>query len=203
MRIDLGHRGRAVDLGRLPLPGVVAEAPSGAGRSSSEVLFSGQTALGPLLVNGTSWSVGALCLLVACKAIAYGGSLSSFRGGPTFPGLFIGAAGGLALSHLPGLSMLPAAGMGMGAMCAVMLGLPLTSVLVATLFLGADGITIMPLVIVAVVVAYVARTRLTAAPTSPNGQASQPPAPDKDRPMERGVAGPAEAVTSETDRPAA
>ncbi len=46
--------------------------------------------------------MGALLLLVVCKGLAYGFSLSSFRGGPTFPAMFIGAAGGIALSHLPG-----------------------------------------------------------------------------------------------------
>ena len=40
-------------------------------------------------------------------------------------------------------------------MCVVMLRLPMTSVLLATLLLLADGLAAMPLVIVAVVVAYV------------------------------------------------
>ena len=55
--------------------------------------------------------------------LAYGAALSAFRGGPTFPGMFIGAAGGIALSHLPGLPMIAGAAMGMGAMLVVMLGL--------------------------------------------------------------------------------
>ena len=59
-------------------------------------------------------------------------ALSSFRGGPVFPGMFVGAAGGIALSHLPGLLMIAGAAMGIGAMTAAMLGLPLTSVLLAT-----------------------------------------------------------------------
>jgi len=78
--------------------------------------------------------------------------------------MFIGAAGGMALSHLPGLPLVPAVAMGIGAMCAVMLRLPLTSVLLATLLLGTDGLAVMPLAIVAVAVAYVASARLTAAP---------------------------------------
>ena len=44
--------------------------------------------------------------------------------------MFIGAAGGIALSHLPGLPMIAGAAMGIGAMTVVMLGLPLTSVLI-------------------------------------------------------------------------
>jgi hypothetical protein len=47
-----------------------------------------------------------------------------------------------------------------------MLGLPLTSVLVVSVFLQADGLTLMPLVIVAVVVSYVVSARLPAAPGS-------------------------------------
>jgi membrane protein implicated in regulation of membrane protease activity len=45
--------------------------------------------------------------------------------------------------------------MGMGAMTAVMLGMPMTAVLLASLLLGSAGIAAMPLVIVAVVVAFV------------------------------------------------
>jgi hypothetical protein len=45
-------------------------------------------------------------------------------------------------------------------MCVAMLGLPLTSVLLATLLLLSDGLRVMPLVIVAVVVSFVVSTRL-------------------------------------------
>ncbi|RDJ93409.1 hypothetical protein B4Q13_22105, partial [Lacticaseibacillus rhamnosus] len=105
------------------------------GKNSSEVLFSGQAALGPLITHSASYTVGALVLLLACKGLAYGVSLSSFRGGPIFPALFIGAAGGVALSHLPGLPLVAGVAMGIGAMSAVMLNLPLTSVLIATILL--------------------------------------------------------------------
>jgi len=99
------------------------------GHNFSEVLFSGQNALGPLISNGASYSVGALVLLVACKGLAYGASLAGFRGGPVFPAMFLGAAGGIALSHLPGLPLVPGVAMGIGAMSVVLLRLPLTSVL--------------------------------------------------------------------------
>jgi H+/Cl- antiporter ClcA len=137
---------------------------AGTGRSYSEVLFSGQTALGPLLQQGAGYSMSALLLLIACKGLAYGVSLSAFRGGPAFPSMLIGAVGGVALSHLAGLSLVPAAAMGIGAMCAVLLRLPMTSVLLATLLLSADGLAVMPLVIVAVVVAYLVSARLLPAP---------------------------------------
>jgi H+/Cl- antiporter ClcA len=148
-------------------------------KSSSEVLFSGQSALGPLVDQAAEWSVGALLLLVACKSLAYALSLSSFRGGPVFPAMFIGAAAGIAASHLPGLSVVPAAAMGIGAMCTVMLNLPLTATLLATLLLGTDGLNVMPLVIVAVVVAYVTSARLAPAPAPASPEPSVTPAPDR------------------------
>jgi chloride channel protein, CIC family len=77
------------------------------GHSVSDVLFSGQDALGPLIAGSDGYSVAALAVLVACKGLAYGASLSSFRGGPVFPAMFLGAAGGIALSHLPGLPLVP------------------------------------------------------------------------------------------------
>jgi H+/Cl- antiporter ClcA len=139
------------------------------GHGAANVLFSGQDDLGPLVGGASGWTVGALLLLVLCKALAYALSLSSFRGGPVFPAMFIGAAGGMAVSGLPGLELVPAVAMGIGAMCTVMLTLPLTSTLLATLLLGTDGLAVMPLVIVAVVVAYVTTAHLTpaAAPATP------------------------------------
>ncbi|HUK67784.1 MAG TPA: chloride channel protein [Streptosporangiaceae bacterium] len=150
----------------LAIAGLAIAFAEATGKSASEVLFSGQTAVGPLITNASSYTVGALILLIVCKGLAYGGSLSSFRGGPVFPSLFLGAAGGIALSHLPGLPLVAGVAMGIGAMCAAMLKLPMTSVLLATLLLLSDGLAVMPLVIVAVVVAYVISFRLSPAPAA-------------------------------------
>ncbi|MBV9095974.1 MAG: chloride channel protein, partial [Streptosporangiaceae bacterium] len=164
-----------------PLAGLVVAAlaiayAEGSGKASSEVLFSGQSALPPLVQHAGSYTVGALLLLLVCKGLAYGVSLGSFRGGPTFPALFIGAVGGIAMSHLPGLPMVAGVAMGIGAMSVVMLTLPLTSVMLATLLLFSDGLRVTPLVIVAVVVAYVVAARLTprqaAAPAGPSRPAT-------------------------------
>jgi chloride channel protein, CIC family len=144
--------------------------------SSSFVLFSGQDTMPTLIEGAAGWTVGALTLLVLCKGLAYSLALSSFRGGPTFPGMFIGAAGGIALSHLPGLPMIAGAAMGIGAMTVAMLGLPFTSVLAVSLFLTADAVALMPLIIVAVVVSYIASAHLTRL-TTPNAAEAPAPAP--------------------------
>jgi H+/Cl- antiporter ClcA len=149
-------------------------------KSSSEVLFSGQSALPGLVGQAAEWSVGALLLLILCKGLAYALSLSSFRGGPVFPAMFIGAAAGIAASHLPGLTLVPSIAMGIGAMSCAMLTLPLTSTLLATLLLGADGLNVMPLVIVAVVVTYVTSARL-APPPDQATPAAQPTTTEADR----------------------
>ena len=125
-------------------------------RHANEVLFSGQDALPGLVSHTADYSVATLLALVLCKSLAYGISMSGFRGGPVFPAMFIGAAGGLMLSHAPGLPMVAGVAMGIGAMCVAMLRLPLTSVMLATLLFYSDGLAVMPLVIVAVVVAHVA-----------------------------------------------
>ena len=144
-------------------------------RSFTQVLFSGQDELPDVVAHAADYSVGTLLLLAACKTLVYGLSLSAFRGGPIFPAIFIGAVLGIAVSGLPGLAMAPAIGMGIGAMCAAMLRLPMTSALLAVLLLGADGLSTTPEVIVAVAVAYVitmilpvpAAGRVDAAPAKP------------------------------------
>ncbi len=158
----------------LVVAGLAIAFAEGTGRSSSQVLFSGETALSPLVQQAATWTVGALLLLVLCKGLAFAVSLGGFRGGPTFPALFIGAAGGIALSHSAGLPMVAGAAMGVGALAAVMLGLPFTSVLIASLLFQPDEIALMPLVIVAVVVAYVASAHLAPAP-GPATPSQEPP----------------------------
>ncbi len=128
--------------------------------SAREVLFSGQSALPTLVSKSADYSVATLLVLVLCKSVAYGVSMSAFRGGPVFPAMFIGAAGGMLLSHAPGLPLVPAVAMGIGAMSVAMLRLPMTSVMLATLLLFSDGLAVMPLVIVSVVVSFVVSAHL-------------------------------------------
>jgi H+/Cl- antiporter ClcA len=130
------------------------------GKTTAYVLFSGQDQLAPLVAHRASLGVAAICLMLACKGVAYSLSLATFRGGPVFPSIFLGAAAGLALGHLPGLPAVAAMGMGMGAMTAAMLRLPLTATLLAVLLLSSHALAVTPLVIVAVVVAYIAAVHL-------------------------------------------
>jgi hypothetical protein len=119
-----------------------------------QVLFSGQSALGPLVQDPGAWSLSALALLILFKGIAYGISVGSFRGGPTFPAMFLGAAAGLMAAKLPGYELTPAVAVGLGAGVVSVLRLPLSAVVLATLFTVHTGLGSGPLVIVGVVVAY-------------------------------------------------
>jgi len=148
----------------LAVAGLAIAFSAATGRSTTWVLFSGQSALPSLVEQASGWTVGALLLLLVCKALAYSLSLSSFRGGPIFPSMFIGAAGGVALSHVGGLPMIAGVAMGVGAMTAGALKMPMTAVLLPSLLFTSDALNLMPVVIVAVVVSFVAAVRLSPAP---------------------------------------
>ena len=85
------------------------------GHNGQEVLFSGQDALAGLVDNPGDWTVGALVVLLICKSIAYGLIAEQLpRRAETFPAMFVGAAMGMAVANLPGLSLVPAVGHGAG-----------------------------------------------------------------------------------------
>ena len=144
-------------------------------KDASFVLFSGQDALPDLVHQASSWSAGTLLLLLVCKGVAYMLSLSCFRGGPIFPGMFLGAVLGILVAQLPGLSMIAGVGIGIGAFTVAMLGLPLVSVLLPSLLLLGDVTSLMPLIIVGVVTSYVVSARLAPAPTPTTTTAAASP----------------------------
>ena len=121
---------------------------------AGEVLFSGQDALPGLVSGAATWSVGALLMVILCKGLAWGVSLGSFRGGPTFPAIYLGAAGGLAASHLPGLPQSAAIAVGMGVMVVAFLKLPLSAIVIATALTLSGGLALGPLIIIGVTVSY-------------------------------------------------
>jgi H+/Cl- antiporter ClcA len=130
-------------------------------QSADAVLFSGQEAMNPIVSQAATISVGTIALLVVCKGLAWGISLGSARGGPTFPAIFLGIAAGLLASHLPGFTQTPAVGVLVGAAVVSVLQLPLASIIIA-LLVTQTGAGVAPLIIVGVVVAYIA-TRVLAA----------------------------------------
>ncbi|MFL5869314.1 MAG: chloride channel protein [Thermoleophilaceae bacterium] len=147
-----------------------------------EVLFSGQSALGSLVSNPGAWSLSALALLVLFKGLAYSISLAGFRGGPIFPSLFLGAAGGLMAAKLPGYSLTPAVAVGLAAAVAAVLRLPLAAIVLATLLTASAGAGATPLVVVGAVVAYLTSVLLFAPPgaetaSEPEAQAAEGPSP--------------------------
>ena len=155
------------------------------GRAIEEVLFSGQDALPGWSPAPATWSISALLLLLAFKGLAWGVSLGSFRGGPTFPALFLGAAAGILASHLPGFDLTGAVAVGMGAGAVSVLRLPLSCVVLASVLVSQTGAGSEPLIIVGVVVAYlvtvgldqtlgVAHDGSTSAPSLPRPASSCP-----------------------------
>jgi H+/Cl- antiporter ClcA len=99
-------------------------------------------------------------MVMLCKGLAWSACLGSFRGGPTFPAIFLGAVGGVAASHLPGFSLTPAVAVGMGVMVVAFLKLPLSAVVIATSLTATAGLAVGPLIIVGVVTAYIATLAL-------------------------------------------
>jgi H+/Cl- antiporter ClcA len=141
-----------------------------------QVLFSGEDALTPLTNHPETWSLSALALLIAFKGVAYALSLGSFRGGPTFPAMFLGAAAGLMAAQLPGFDLTPAVAVGLGAGVVAVLRLPLSAVVLATLFTAQAGFGVGPLIIVGVVVAYLVADFLDPE-SDPVARESSSPAP--------------------------
>jgi H+/Cl- antiporter ClcA len=162
----------------LVIAGVAIGFSAATGKSVDEVLFSGEAQLSGLVSQAGAWPVGTVLLLVACKGLAYTLSLGSYRGGPTFPALFIGAAAGIIASHLPGFPESAAIAVGIGAATAAVLRLPLAAVVLATLLTNKAGSGVEPLIIVGVVVAYVVTVRMSVARPAADVARDAAPAPE-------------------------
>ena len=146
--------------------------------SAHAVLFSGEEAIGEIV--GAELALSTLTLLLLFKAAAWAISLGSFRGGPTFPAILLGVVVGLMAADLPGYSETPAVAALIGATCVSVLRLPLSSVVIALLLTVGAGMAVAPLVIVAVVVAYLASIALTA---YVDGRIGAQPARSADEPV--------------------
>jgi H+/Cl- antiporter ClcA len=136
--------------------------------SANAVLFSGQEELAVLFESPEQFAVSTLWLLLLFKGLAWSVSLASFRGGSTFPAIFLGATGGLLAARLPEFAEPAAVAVVMAAATVCVLRLPLASLVLTGLLTAQTGISLAPLVIVSVVVAYITTESLHAwrTPTS-------------------------------------
>lgn len=128
-------------------------------QDASIVLFSGQAAMPQLLAET---SVGAVLPILAMKMVAYAVGLGGgFRGGPIFPGLFLGVGVGvLTALVIPELSQAGMVVAGMAGATTAVLRLPLSGALFAV-FIGAGaGAEATPLAIIGSVVGLLARMLL-------------------------------------------
>ena len=109
--------------------------------SVSLILFSGQEQI-PDLLGLTS--VAVVLWIVLFKTIAYGISLGAgFRGGPIFPGVFLGLAVGLSAALvIDNISASAMAAVGIGAATAAGLRMPFTSLLLAVLLCISAGVAV-------------------------------------------------------------
>ena len=122
--------------------------------AGQETLFSGEAALEDLLAAPDSESVGALFLILAGKIVALCISLATgFRGGRIFPVVFIGGTLGLTINQIyGGVPLAVAAAAGMAGATVAILRLPIFCILFISFF---GGPLLVPLIVLAVVVAYV------------------------------------------------
>ncbi|MEU9109861.1 chloride channel protein [Streptomyces xanthophaeus] len=145
------------------------------GRSPTDVASSGQQTLSRLAADPHAWGVGALIAVVLCLSVAYTLCLGSLRGGPVFPALFLGAAVGVLLAPLPGFGVVPGMAAGMAASTTSALRLPVSSIVLVVLVLG--SVSMVPVVILAAVVAFVTTQLLPPGkPVPPMGRPAGPTA---------------------------
>ncbi len=138
--------------------GLLAFAADLLGANSQDVLFSGQASIPALLAETSTFVV--VVLLVA-KAIAYAISLATgFRGGPIFPAIFLGI--GIATFPVIWFDMSPTVALAMGAAAgmAAQSRLLLSSMLLASILVGAQGADAVPAAVLAAAAAWLSATAL-------------------------------------------
>jgi H+/Cl- antiporter ClcA len=144
--------------------GLLAQLVELLGADSQEVLFSGQTGLPELIREG---STSVLLTLLMAKALGYAICLGcGFRGGPVFPAIFLGVGlGALAVVWFdvsPTLAVAVGAAAGMASTTRLLF----SSLLLAALLTGREGLDAMPAAVLAACAAWVvtmALARRTAA----------------------------------------
>jgi H+/Cl- antiporter ClcA len=133
--------------------GLLALAVQGLGGESSDVLFSGQSAIPTLLAADSTWLVLAI---LAAKSLAYAVCLGAgFRGGPVFPAIFIGCAATLLLGSI--VHMSPTAVVAIGTACgmAAFTRLLFSSTVFALLLVGTAGAAAIPAAVLAAATSWI------------------------------------------------
>jgi H+/Cl- antiporter ClcA len=132
--------------------GLLAQAADWLGADSQDVLFSGQASV-PNVVAEDSTKI--VLILIVAKGLAYSVSLGcGFRGGPVFPGIFLG----IAVATLPVIwfdtSPTLAVAVGGAAGFAAVTRMLLTPMLFAALLVGPNGLDAVPKAVLAAATAW-------------------------------------------------
>lgn len=125
------------------------------GRSPAEAALSGQQTLAALAADPAAWPELPLLALLVFKSAGYALSLAALRGGPIFPAVSLGGVFGVLAGPLPGLGAVPAMAAGMAAASVAIMALPVSAVVLVVLLMGPLGFRTTPIILIAVVVAYV------------------------------------------------
>ena len=138
--------------------GILALVAEGLGADLTDVLFSGQDSIAPLVAEN---STGIVLVLLVAKGLAYAICLScGFRGGPIFPAVFLGI--GVATLPVVWFDVSPTFAVAVGA-AAGMAGhskFIVTSMLFAALLVGTDGFDAIPGAVLAAAAAWITVTAL-------------------------------------------
>lgn len=156
--------------------GLLAQAAAWLGADSQDVLFSGQASVPAVVAQD---SVSIVVILIVAKALAYAVSLGAgFRGGPVFPGIFLG----IALATLPviwfGTSPTLAVAVGAAAGMAAVTRMLLTPILFATLLVGPAGVEAVPAAVLAAASTWLVMTALERRLKSLDGTDPNPTQPE-------------------------
>ena len=156
--------------------GLLAQVAAWLGADSQDVLFSGQASVPAVVAQD---SVSIVVILIVAKALAYAVSLGAgFRGGPVFPGIFLG----IALATLPviwfGTSPTLAVAVGAAAGMAAVTRMLLTPILFASLLVGPAGVEAVPAAVLAAASTWLVMTALERRSKAPDVTGPNPAQPE-------------------------
>jgi H+/Cl- antiporter ClcA len=155
--------------------GLLAQLAGALGADTQDVLFSGQNSLTALIDEN---SARALLVLLVAKAIAYAVCLGcGFRGGPVFPGIFLGV--GLASFAVIAFDVSPtlAVAVGVAAGMAAATRLLFAPLLFALLIVGGHGFDALPSAVLAACAAWVVMAAIDKRMSPEGTDPPPPPAP--------------------------